>query len=178
MSNPYSASDAAFTDTVSGAATYEPKMLQMNGRIGRLRYLAYSVGLGLLLGAVLVALTFLTGGSPAALIAVQVLYVIGSLAVTVIVGRRRLHDLGHSGWPTIGLLIPLVNLFVALWIVFTPGKPDANEYGPPPGPNTTGIKVAALVLPVIAILGVIAAVSMPAYQNYVQRAQQADQQSL
>lgn len=178
MSNPYSASDAAFTDSVPGAATYEPKMLQMNGRIGRLRYLAYSVGLGLLLGIALLALTFLTGGSATGLIIVQVVYVIAGLATTIIVGRRRLHDLGHSGWPTIGLLIPIVNIFVALWIVFAPGKPDANEYGPPPGPNTTAIKVLALVLPVIAILAVIAAVSMPAYQSYVERAQQTNQQSL
>jgi hypothetical protein len=41
MSNPYAAPDAVLSD-VAEDETYEPQIFSVNGRIGRLRYLAYS----------------------------------------------------------------------------------------------------------------------------------------
>lgn len=178
MNNPYTASDAAFAGSLPGDITYEPTMFQLNGRIGRLRYLAYSVGLGLLLGIAIMVLTALVSGSATAVLIVQGVYVIAALALAFTLGRRRLHDLGQKTWLVIGVLIPIVNIFFGLWLVFAAGNPQANEYGPPPAPNTRAVKVLALILPIIAILGVIAAIALPAYSTYVQRGQQASQQSL
>ena len=45
---------------------------------------------------------------------------------------RRWHDLGKSGWFTLLLFIPLVNLFVALYLWVKKGDEGPNEYGDDP----------------------------------------------
>ena len=35
------------------------------------------------------------------------------------------------------------------------------KYGPQPSPNTTGVKILAFSLPVIAIIGIVAAMIIP-----------------
>jgi uncharacterized membrane protein YhaH (DUF805 family) len=73
-----------------------------------------------------------------------------SLAIAV----KRLHDLGMTGahviWITaisigsaagfftspgtgVGLAISLVSFSILLWLLFAPGQPYENEYGPDPG---------------------------------------------
>jgi hypothetical protein len=47
---------------------------------------------------------------------------------------RRWHDLGHSGWMSLLQLIPVVNFFVLLYLIFAKGDEGANQYGLP---NTT-----------------------------------------
>ena len=59
-----------------------------------------------------------------------------------------------------------------IW-VFKAGTPGANAYGAPPPPNTTVIKIFGLIGPVIgtiAMVGILAAVALPAYQGYVAKA--------
>jgi len=43
--NPYSAPDAQLSVSVLSNETYEPRIFAWNGRIGRLRYIAYSWGM-------------------------------------------------------------------------------------------------------------------------------------
>jgi hypothetical protein len=57
-----------------------------------------------------------------------------------------------------------------LVFVFKAGTPGRNVYGDPPPPNTAGVKVLALLLPVVFVLGIVAAIAIPAYQHYVERA--------
>src|SRR5208337_3611250 len=45
---------------------------------------------------------------------------------------RRWHDTGRSGWMTLTLLIPVVNLVVFLLLGFLPGTTGPNKYGPDP----------------------------------------------
>lgn len=45
---------------------------------------------------------------------------------------KRFHDLGHSGWYALLLLIPLLNVIIGIWVAFWPGDHDSNEYGPVP----------------------------------------------
>jgi uncharacterized membrane protein YhaH (DUF805 family) len=154
-------------------------MFQLGGRIGRVRYMAYSAALGALLALCLVVLTTIAGASASAgLVIVQSLGVIGSLALSVIVGVRRLHDLGHKGWPAIGLFIPLMNAAVFLWLVFAPGNPHANRYGPAPGPNTRGVLVLAWALPVIFIAGILAATVLAPHKSAAQRAHDEMEQAI
>jgi Tfp pilus assembly protein PilE len=54
-----------------------------------------------------------------------------------------------------------------------PGVQGPNRFGNPPPPNTLGAILLALVLPLIAIIGIIAAIAIPAYMDYVERAREA-----
>jgi len=53
--------------------------------------------------------------------------------ISVINNIRRLHDLGHSGWWSIGFmlagLIPLVGWLPGLWLLFCPGNKGENKWG-------------------------------------------------
>jgi cytosine/uracil/thiamine/allantoin permease len=71
-----------------------------------------------------------------------------------------------TGWLCLISLIPLAAL--VFW--FVPGTRGANNYGPPPPPNTMGAVVVACILPIIMVVGILAAVAIPAYQDYTQRA--------
>jgi len=178
VTNPYSMPQSELTEPVSNE-TYLPKLFSLSGRIGRVRYLAYGIGAGLLmlpLAVLLMGVGFLTGaaaGPDAAagggLLGVLLLYGL-SFAITLVLARRRLNDMGKTGWLGLLMLVPLVNVIVGLWLLFGPGDAQANEYGPAPAPNTTGVLILAWVLPVIFVLGIIAAIAIPAYSGYTAKA--------
>jgi hypothetical protein len=84
----------------------------------------------------------------------------------VLLTIQRSHDMNVTGWLCLISLIPLAAL--VFWLV--PGTPGENNYGKPPPPNTTGAVVLACILPLVMIVGIVAAVAIPAYQDYVQRA--------
>ena len=43
---------------------------------------------------------------------------------------RRLHDTNHSGWFVLLNLIPIVNLILALYLLFAGSHPGSNRWGP------------------------------------------------
>jgi uncharacterized membrane protein YhaH (DUF805 family) len=51
-------------------------------------------------------------------------------------GVRRLHDTNHSGLLSLLLFVPFVNLLLNLYLVFAPGTPGDNPYGPAPQKQT------------------------------------------
>ncbi len=161
MNNPYSPPDAILSGAPDEAASYTPSMFQLNGRIGRVRYMAYLFGLGMLFIVALALVAVLLRSQPLAVLAIQVVQVAGVLAIGFIVARRRLHDMGRSGWLALGTFIPLVNFLVGLWLVFAPGATGANRFGPPPGPNTRGLIFLAALLPAAFIAGVLAIALAP-----------------
>ena len=66
------------------------------------------------------------GGSPwDGILALLFLF---SLPVMLVAAVRRSHDIGCSGWLALICLIP----FAGWYLVFKPGNPGANKYGPPP----------------------------------------------
>jgi uncharacterized membrane protein YhaH (DUF805 family) len=180
VSNPYSMPQADLVER-AGDETYMPKFFSLSGRIGRVRYLAYGIGAGLLMipvVALLGAIGALMGGSQGSGIG-MVGVVIGYLLYLVAIWSqvaRRLNDMGKSGWMGLLMLIPLVNIIFAFWLLLGRGDEGANEYGPAPAPNSTGVIVLACLLPVIMIIGILAAVSLPAYQDYTARARAAQLQ--
>lgn len=175
MNNPYSMPQAELTEPV-GTETYTPEFFSLDGRIGRLRYWAYSIGWVLVFMVVMMvvgAVSAMTGsignaGGTFGSIASTVV----SFVVTISLARRRLNDLGKTGWLACLMLVPVVNLIVALWLLFGPGDAESNEYGPAPGPNSTGVKIVGWLSPIIFI-GIIAAVAIPAYSAYVAKARAA-----
>lgn len=181
MNNPYNAPGADLSARENGTGTYDPQVFAVNGRIGRLRYLAYSMLMGLLtfvlmmvvagIGGVLAAMT----KSNAIMVVVVGLAYIPAIAVTVILAKRRFNDMNHSGWMSLLMFIPLVGFFIWLWLLIGGGDAQENQYGPPPSANTGLVIAGACIMPLflVAIIGILAAVALPAYQQYTLKAQAA-----
>jgi heme/copper-type cytochrome/quinol oxidase subunit 2 len=122
-----------------------------------------------LVAGLLIRILGLGGGI---LVALQVGAVGAILLIQVLLTVQRCHDFDVSGWLSIlFIVIPLAALL--LWII--PGTKGPNRYGPPSEPNTTLTVIAGLILPFVVVAGILAAVAIPAYQDYVKRAQQAGQ---
>ena len=147
--SPYAPPRAAVGDDLPEYA--ELKVFTIHGRIGRLRYLAWTLVLTV---AMLVASGILaTAGFAVATASPTAGIILGSLLgfalfvaivwVSVQIGVQRLHDLGWSGWLYLLNLVPLVNSIFPLLLLVLPGNTGANQYGAPPPRNSTAVKVLA-----------------------------------
>lgn len=169
--NVYAAPKAALAD--APVEYGEIKVFSATGRIGRIRYIGYSVGLTLVFGALLgIIAGFLKGGLGAG-IAVTVIMAVGYLAmmvVTALLTIQRAHDFNSSGWISLLVLIPLVNLI--FW--FAPGTAGENRFGRQTPPNGIGTILLALIMPLVIVLGIVAAIAIPAYQAYVEKARASE----
>lgn len=174
--NPYQ-SPVQNLESNQPVAYSEVKALSANGRIGRIRFIAYSVGYGLLLNILVTLLTVMAAEMPddtgKAVLGLGMLMIYAAfLVVILLLSIQRVHDFNASGWLSIIMLLPLVNFL--LW--FIPGTTTANDYGKPTPPNSTGLIIVAFIIPTIALIGIIAAIAIPAYQDYIQAAQQVSGQ--
>ena len=171
-SNPYGAPKAE----VVGGGKEEfgtIKVFSSSGRIGRIRYIGYTIGLTwlILMAAGFVGGMLSTLVAPMLGIAVIVLAYVAVLVAAVLLTIQRAHDFNQSGWLSLVLIIPLVNFI--FW--FIPGTDGENEYGRRPPPNSTLGVIIALIVPII-VVGILAAIAIPAYQDYVKRAQMQQSQ--
>ncbi len=64
------------------------------------------------------------------LISISILF-FATLWQSIAVCVRRLHDLGHSGWWYLLILIPYVGIVVILIFMLFKGQPESNKYGDP-----------------------------------------------
>ncbi len=161
--NPYQTPGAAVAD--AGGETQPVKVFAVAGRIGRARYIAYGVGFYVLFAMVVGGLAALLGDVGMILLAVAWL---GLVVIGFMLTIQRCHDFDTSGWLSLLWLVPLANLI----FLFIPGTDGPNRFGAPTPPNTVGVLIGAWLLPVVFILGILAAVAIPAYQDYVKRAGQ------
>jgi len=171
VSNPYQTPGSPVED--QGEQYSEVKILSTAGRLGRVRYIGYTVGLSMLLAIAmgLVMAISAAAGIAALSVIVTVLGYVAIIALQIILTVQRCHDFNSSGWLSILAIIPLVNLI--FWAI--PGTDGPNRFGNPPPPNTTGAVVLALIIPLIFVVGIVAAIALPAYQQYVKRAHAAQQ---
>jgi uncharacterized membrane protein YhaH (DUF805 family) len=164
--NPYNAPKSKVTGAADGYG--EIKVFSAKGRIGRVRYIGYSVGLTMLVGFVLGIIGAVVGkfaGKDMATLAMVAAYA-AIFVIVVLLTIQRAHDFNASGWLAILAIVPLVNLI--FW--FIPGTDGENRFGLKTPPNGTGAVLLALVLPALFIIGIVAAIALPAYQQYVKRA--------
>lgn len=179
MNNPYLAPGAPLSGQPSGDGTYQPRIWAWKGRIGRLRYLAYLFAISVINMVPVTVLMAILGASGAlkdsmdAIAGISVLLYLPLLVFSFVLAKRRFNDTNRSGWLALLLWIPLVNFFVSLYLVFAAGTDGGNDYGPAPAPNGTAVKIFGCVFPAIFIVGVLAAVALPAYQSYVLKARGA-----
>jgi uncharacterized membrane protein YhaH (DUF805 family) len=171
--NPYAAPHTNVTRADDPNEYGKIKVFSANGRIGRVRYIGYSTGLGLLAFFVFAVVIGITAASVPEL--AGGVAIVGYLAMLVVMyaffillSIQRAHDMNSTGWLSLIIFVPLA--VFAFW--FVPGTPGENDYGKPPPPNSTGaILLACLPLPMLFLVGILAAISIPAYQDYSIRAQ-------
>lgn len=173
--NPYAAPNAALSEPITADGFYQPKVFSLNGRIGRLRYLAYTWVLTIGVGIIATMLVGALAKSAPAVISSGGSYIVAFNYILfsipgLFMARRRFHDLDHSGWLCLLILVPIVNFLAGLYLIFGPGNEGANRYGPPPSKNPLLAMIGGVILPLIVIIGILAAVAIPAYQTYTQRA--------
>ena len=163
-----------------------------SGRIGRLRYLSYQFFMIITFYVILLFLLFITGltadvdsldsNNTLFVIILTVfilpLYIISTIYTAIIYPKRRLNDLGRSGWFQLAILIPFLNLILIIFLVFAKGDEGVNQYGAPPRENRTIHYIGALILPFIFIVSfiVIMVLAIPAYDGYLQQAGASSQQ--
>lgn len=165
--NPYSAPDAAL-DT-EAEVLYQPRIFTFGGRIGRVRYLAYSFGISFLLMFVVTFLTaFLSasgGGGVLDMVAIVVTF--GAYAVLLVLtlgfARRRFNDLDRSGWWLLTFLVPLVNIAASIYLMFFPGSDGPNKFGSAPVANSTATVIVAWLVLLVPLIGIAAAVLIPMF---------------
>ena len=169
--NPYVApsSDVATADEFG-----DVKIFSFAGRIGRLRYLAFSMVMVFVLyfaTGIIAAITLPQAAGNMTVIAVPIgLLSLVSLPIGFMFIIQRLHDMNACGWWSLLMFVPVVNALMGLVLLFAPGTGGSNRFGLKP--NGAGVYLAGLALPVL-VVGVVAAVAVPAYNDFVSRAQAA-----
>ncbi len=177
--NPYQAPEGELVKDTD--AVGEVKFFAFSGRIGRLRYLAHtfvaSIPLYLLIGVFSGLSAAMENDVAQLAFGAGIIFTLIALVVCVfIITAQRLHDMDLSAAYMLIFLIPIINSFMGLYLALAPGKDGVNNYGAPPPANKTWHWVCGMALPVIALIGILAAVALPAYQGYVERAQQVQVQ--
>ncbi len=171
--SPYSPPRSEVGDSLPEYGTL--KVFTTDGRIGRVRYLGWSMGMMLLamlaygISAGLMLASPILGGI------LMIPLVIAAVVISVMIGVQRLHDIGWSGWLWLVNFVPVVGSVFAILMLVVPGTQGANRYGAPPPPNSRGVIALAWCALLVPIIGVVAAISIPAYQDYVDAAQGMEQ---
>lgn len=163
--NPYGAPRATVDDATE---EYQPvRILAVRGRIGRARYIFYTLGLSMLIMLLAGIVSGVAGGGLGT--AVIVLAYAAVMVLSMMLSIQRSHDFNMTGWFSLLALVPLVNL--VFW--FIPGTDGRNRFGAKTAPNGLGVVLGVCIVPAFFIIGIIAAVSIPAYNDYVKRAAEA-----
>lgn len=173
--SPYAPPRASVGDNLPEFAELKP--FGFTGRIGRLRYLAWTMVLILVVigagtTAAIFAIGLISSDSSAGLIlggllAFFLCLAIGLVSIQICV--QRLHDIGWSGWLWLLHLVPIVGSVFPFVIMCVPGNQVVNRYGPPPPPNSTAVKVLSslwLVFIAVVFIGALAGGFSTLQQQY------------
>ena len=100
----------------------------------------------------------LTGLAGLGFVVILVLY----LYFLMVISIRRLHDMNRSGWLILLLLIPLLNIFMGLYLLLGSGSKGVNNYGLP---RATPVweKILAWLMIIITVLSFMASSSIVSY---------------
>lgn len=130
--------------------------LELGGRIGRVRWIAYTTGTLLLSAMAVFGMTALgasLGHIDSNLITfLPLINLFAFGAAMIVMSRRRLHDIGISPFVMVIALVPVINLYFFFLMVFKRGDHGANEYGPAPSPNNRLVYLSAMGLPIMWVV--------------------------
>ncbi|HEY0064218.1 MAG TPA: DUF805 domain-containing protein [Telluria sp.] len=191
--DPYQAPGASADGGAAYASTPEEAApvfgLSLQGRIGRMRSIAYAfplMAVAILVGiaaAVILPASRVLGGLFAGVFVLLLIWCSVRLLVL------RMHDVNLSGkWllaliPLGGALVAtrqplligsfflLVSLGSMVLTYLWPGNADDNDYGPPPGPNPVWVLVVAGLCCLLQVVGIVSSITSSAaiYKEYVAR---------
>lgn len=131
--------------------------LRLLRRIGRSRYLAMS-WLVVAIEAIAILLPdylpMLIGAALTIQQTVSMALGIHILAImlTLYLVITRLHDMDRSGWLSLFLVIPVVNILFLFWLSIGAGTKEKNNYGEPPLPPTNLTRALGIYVPMSLIL--------------------------
>lgn len=148
--SPYAPPKASVGDNLPEFGALKP--FTTNGRIGRLRYLAWTM---VMLLAAIPIMVIAAGGLAISPIFGSLLIVVAVIAVIVVgtqICAQRLHDIGWSAWLLLLNIVPVIGSVFSLLMLVMPGTHGANRYGPMPPPNSIAVKVLAGLF-LFAIIG-------------------------
>jgi len=167
-SSPYAPPQANVAESLPQFG--ELKVFGISGRIGRVRYLGWSMAMLLcLLPLLLLGVGVIAVAEPLGIL-LTVLLGLAAMVLSLCFGVQRLHDIGWSGWLWLVNFVPFVGSVFALLMLIIPGTQGVNRFGPPPPPNSGAVKLLAWLILLVPIGGIVAAIALPAYQNYAERA--------
>ncbi len=175
QANPYATPNAAVGDFQQEEGFGDIKILTSKGRMGRLRFFYYNMLVGLIgMGLMMLLGALLANISPALTGIVVAIIYIALIVISILLTIQRCHDLDKSGWWTLLLFVP----FAIFYFYFFPGTKGSNRFGLMPPPNSKGVIIGSILLPIatFVIMGILAAIALPAYQDFVKKAQQAEMQ--
>jgi len=102
------------------------------GRLGRLHFLYWNLGLTAAMYLLIIATTPDDIGGVGDAIAHRFLGWLPLMWLSCAVATRRAHDRNHSGWLVVLLFVPFVNIGATLYLLFAPSFEMPNRYGPAP----------------------------------------------
>ena len=158
----------AATVAAGQQALNQPIIFSTKGRIGRLRFLAYSSGLMMIYILAIVIIvqipsaagpgTYITdlSGNPT-IFSVITGFIVGILFL--VFEKRRFNDINQSGWWLLLNLIPFVNFLMMAYLIFSPGTNGTNNFGPAPVENSPGVKILGSIALTLVIIMVIVGIS-------------------
>jgi uncharacterized membrane protein YhaH (DUF805 family) len=175
--NPYAAPQAAIDNPGDDDEVQEVRLFSVSGRIGRIRYLSYLTGVYLIFAVIIGGLGAGLAASgmrdTTALFVVLGLGYLGMIVLLIMLAVQRCHDFDNSGWWVLLFLVPAVNFFFGLYLLFKGGTEGRNRWGARTSPNSTLSVILACILPVLFVVGIAAAIAIPAYSDYTKRAQRS-----
>ena len=161
--NPYAPPQAELEGAGTGMdASFKLNLLSPAGRIGRIRYLGYLMGLWFVLAFVVGLLAALTNS----MLIVGLVY-LAMIYLQFMLTIKRSHDCNWSGWMSLLVFVPVAGLI----FLVVPGTDGPNRFGNKTAPNGKGAWVVVVVAVIVPLIGILAAIAIPAYQDYVHRAQ-------
>ena len=164
--NPYRAPLAHVADPTSEGVS-KIKIWSAKGRLGRVRYIGYSVGLALLIMFVSGFLAVTVGAGHGAMI--MFIGMATVLFVHFLLSVQRAHDCSVDGWVAIIAFVPLLNF--VLW--FIPGTDGDNRFGPKTPPNGA-LAVVLACISVVMMAGIVAAIAIPTYHPHAHHTQSVE----
>jgi len=170
--NRYAPPQSRVGDVDATVAYQAVRLWSASGRIGRIRLIGYSAGANLVCEFIWIVASGLlkTAHAPVwSLILAMLLVWVPYGVLATLLSIQRAHDIGWSGWACLISLIPGAGLI----FLIKAGTPGRNEYGDPPPPNTTRVRILALLGTLLIVVGIAAAIAIPAYQHYLERARAA-----
>ena len=149
----------------AGADRYQPSLLTVNGRIGRLRYFTYCCVLTM--AVLCVATASVAAFSPMVAMTVILTSYLAFIPATFVLMIRRLNDLDRSGWCSLAAIVPFDNVALGLYATFARGSAGANRFGPAPVPNSRATVIAAVGAPAGAFaLGIIVGLTGATFRDF------------